>query len=257
MLSSSEKKAFAIHHWNQPFPLAEVYVAAFADMKVDFAWPIPLVNTVTYDRQFLSPSSSCPLKISLSLHPQTSKVILRCASAALADPRTALTSSLFSVSLPCQAEKPIYCMSAAKALSSPSFSIVCTPTTTAIQEHAWTHTHFHIHTHWQKLAGEPVKIWVAQQEQGVWIYSDWCSELTFSDNGWEIMEKADIQAGNIAAAAWCLQWSWRQVWWCYILRSNCGCDLLCNSLDIIIKSMVFRWALAWLQINVWRIFHLK
>lgn len=114
-------------------------------MKVDFAWPLPLVSMVTHDRQVLSPSSSCPLKISLSLHPQTFKVILRCASAALADPCAALPSSLLSVCLPCQAEKPIYCMSAAEALSSPSSSIVCTPTTTLIHN-----TLSHIHTRWQK-----------------------------------------------------------------------------------------------------------
>ena len=158
---------------------------------------------VTHDRQVLSPSSSCPLKISLSLHPQTFKVILRCASAALADPRTALPSSLLSVCLPCQAEKPIYCMSAAEALSSPSFSIVCTPTTTLIHN-TLSHTHTLAD---RNTSGEPVKIWGAQQEQGVWIYSGWCSVLTFSDNGWEIMEKADIHSGNIAAAGWCLSWS--------------------------------------------------
>lgn len=105
---------------------------------------------------------------------------------------------------PARQKKTIYCMSAAKALSSPSFSKVCTPPSTVIHKHAYTHSY--------KLAdrntsGEPVKIWVTQQEQGVWIYSGWCSVLTFSDNGWEIMEKADIQTGNIAAAAWCLSWS--------------------------------------------------
>lgn len=55
--------------------------------------------------KFPSPSFSCPLKISLSLHLQTSKVILRCASAALADLRTTLPSSPLSVWVPCHAEK--------------------------------------------------------------------------------------------------------------------------------------------------------
>lgn len=114
-----------------------------------------------------------------------------------------------SVCLPCQAEKkPIHCMSAAKALSSPFFSRACTPTTTStcIYKHAWTHTLTHALAD-RNTSGEPVKIWVTQQEQGVWIYSDWCSVLTFSDNGWEIMEKADIQTVN-TAAAWCLWLSW-------------------------------------------------
>lgn len=98
------------------------------------------VSAKWHDRQVLSPSFSCPLKISLSLHLWTFKVILRCASAALADPRTALPSSLLSVCLPCQAErKTSLCV--AEALCSPSFPIVCTPTATSIHRHAWTHTH--------------------------------------------------------------------------------------------------------------------
>lgn len=171
------------------------------------------VSAKWHDRQVLSPSFSCPLKISLSLHLWTFKVILRCASAALADPRTALPSSLLSVCLPCQAErKTSLCV--AEALCSPSFPIVCTPTATSIHRHAWTHTHTHTPTHTlctladRDKPGEPVKIWVAQQEQGVWIYSDWCPVLTFSDNGWEIMEKADIQEWNIGEATWCLSWPW-------------------------------------------------
>ncbi len=143
------------------------------------------------------------------------------------------TSALLSnhpslLCLLCQAEKkPIHCMSAAKALSSPFSSIVCTPTTTSMHKHAWTHTLTHAFAD-KNMPGEPVKIWVVQQEQGVSIYSDWCSVLTFSDNGWEIMEKADLQAGNMAAAALCLSWSWMKRTGFMMLHSrlNCGCDLL-------------------------------
>lgn len=175
-------------------------------MKVDFAWPAPLISTVTYDRQvsvsFLLMSSD----FSSSLHPWTSKVILRCASAALADPRAAPHHLSSLSACPTRQKKKLatYCMSAADALSSPPSSIVCT--TTSLHKHSWTHTLSHTHTE-RNTSSELRKIWVAQQEQGVRNYSDWCSVLTFTENGWEIMEKCDIQSGNITAAAWCLPWS--------------------------------------------------
>lgn len=145
---SKKKKKKKITTESSPFFLTEKCIAAWGGMKVDFAWPTPIDNMVTYDRHMSPPpSSSCPQKIHLHHlpHLQTPKVTFRCASAALADPHTALPSSLFSVCLPCQAEKKkIYCMSAAKTLSSPSTPIVCTLTTTSILKHAWTHT---LHTH--------------------------------------------------------------------------------------------------------------
>lgn len=101
-------------------------------------------------------------------------------------------------------KKTIHCMSAEKALSSPFFLRACTPKTTSTCMHGNTLAHALAD---RNTSGEPVKIWVAQQEQGVWIYSDWCFVLTFSDNGWEIMEKADIRTVN-TSAAWCLWWPW-------------------------------------------------
>ncbi len=228
-------------------------------MQIDFTWPIPLVSTVTYNRHVLSPSSSCPLKISLSLHPQTSKVILRCASATLADPRTALPSSLLSVCLPCQAEKTHLLYVCCK---SPQLTLFLNSMHT--HNHIYTQACMDTHTLAYTLAdrntsGEPMKIWVAQQEQGVWIYSDWCFVLTFSDNGWEIMETADIQGGDVAAAAWCLSWSRlkRTGLMMVHLRLNCGCDLLRSSSYIIIKSMVSQRTRVWSQINAYRILQLE
>lgn len=89
-------------------------------MKVDLH-DSSLVSTVTLNRKVLSPSFSCPLKISLRLHLQTSKVIFRCASVALADPRTTLPSSLLSIWLPCQ-EKKRRNSACCKALSILSFN---------------------------------------------------------------------------------------------------------------------------------------
>lgn len=155
--------------------------------------------------RFLSPSSWCPR----IFHP----------AFILGPPRSSLdvhwqpwqTHALLPIILPlCLPALPgrkklaTYCMSAAEALSSPPSSIVCT--TTSLHKHSWTHTLSHTHAE-RNTSGEPRKIWVAQQEQGVRNYSDWCSVLTFTENGWEIMEKCDIQSGNITAAAWCLLWS--------------------------------------------------
>lgn len=81
-------------------------------------------------------------KISLSLHPQTAKVILRCASVTLADPHTALPSCLLSVCLRCQAEETYILYSAAGALRSPFFSITCKHICiqTCMDTHSLTHS---------------------------------------------------------------------------------------------------------------------
>lgn len=109
-------------------------------MKVDLAWPTPLVIMVAYDRQVLSPSSSCPLKISLSLHSQTSKFILRCASVTW-QTLTLLSHHSSSLSA-CPARQkrahfrlPVCCKSPQLALF---LSLMHTPT--SVHKHAWWHT---------------------------------------------------------------------------------------------------------------------
>lgn len=162
---SKKKKKKKITTESSPFFLTEKCIAAWGGMKVDFAWPTPLDNMVTYDRHMSPPpSSSCPQKIHLHHlpHLQTPKVTFRCASAALADPHTALPSSLFSVCLPCQAEKKNLLYVCCK---NPQLTLY--PNSMHTHNHIDTQARMDTHSAYtladRNTSGEPVKIWVAQQ----------------------------------------------------------------------------------------------
>lgn len=168
-------------------------------MKADFTWPTPLVSTVTYDRQVWSPSSDVlwkflsafilrPPRSSLDVHQQPDRPT-HC---------SAIISPPCLPACPARERKKTLCMSTEKALTSPSFFIVCTPTSTSMHKKASAHTQKHV-----RWTGENLS---RPTGTSVWLYSGWCFVLTFSDNGWEIMEKADTQAANMAAEAWCLSW---------------------------------------------------
>lgn len=153
---SSWRFFFFPHLWKKHFELNDTHTTTLHPTvsywilcrhESGLAWLTPVVSIVTDDRQGFSPSFSCPLKISLSLHLQTSEVIFRCASVAPADPRTTLPSSLLSVWLPCQAEKKkkqLWLSAAEAPNSSFYFSVFSHPKPiylyTSTQEHTLTST---------------------------------------------------------------------------------------------------------------------
>lgn len=170
-------------------------------MKEDFAWPRPLVITVTFDWQVLSPTlhvlRKC-LSAFIFRSPRSSLDVHE-----LADPRFLSHHPTSLSACPARHNKPSTVCLLQKPSAHPRSQQFAHP-----QPRLYTSMQGHTHTLADSyMSGEPMTISVAQQEQVVWIYSGWCSVLTFSDNGWEIMEKADIQTGNIAAAAWSLSWS--------------------------------------------------
>lgn len=138
-------------------------------MKVDFA---PLASTVTYDRQVLSPSCSCPLKnftqpssSDLQGHPQM------CFSSLAGPTRCSpIIPPLCLPDLPGRKKTYLLYVCCKSPQLTLSFTSMHTHNHIYTEPCVVTHTCTHTYTASERnTSGEPVKIWVGQQEQGVWV----------------------------------------------------------------------------------------